>query len=362
MKFFVLVLTFTSLIQQAAAQTTITAADMPVAGDTLRYSTANVVGTSFNLNDTGANKAWDYTSLVATAQQVDTYKTAIQVNPGFLLTAPAGCYGYKVADSIPGLSALPGIGAAISVKNLYTFFNKQATPAAFTAVAFGATISGFPVASPYSIKDDWYFFPLGYGRRDSSIFAFAMSIPGLGSLKEGGNRVTRADGWGTVKTPYYTTPVSCLRVRSDVHQVDTVVITALNINLPIPLNTVDYKWLVNGQHYPAVWITTTKTGNTETISSISYRDSARTFVNVPKVNATPQTLIAYPNPAVAGLTKIDVPTAWGSYSITVFDMQSREVFTTSNNNNINLATLPPGNYLARVIGLNQKGYCVINKP
>lgn len=342
---------------QVSAQTTITAADMPVAGDTLRYSAADVIGATFDVNDTGANKVWDFTGLVPVGQQVDTYKTAIQVSPTYFLTAPAGCYGYKVADSIPGLGAfLP-----ISIRGLYTFFNKVSSPASYAAVAFGATVSGAPIAAKYSINDEWYFFPLSYGRRDSSDFAFAESLPGLGSINEGGNRVTKADAWGTIKTPFYTSGVSCLRVRSEVNQIDTVVITIANINLPVPSNTVDYKFLVNGQHYPALWVTTTKAGGMETVTSITYRDSARSFVSVPEVKATSQNLTTYPNPAATGITKINVPSSWGNYAVNVYDLQGRQVASVANSNAVDLSALPAGNYVARIAALNHTGYCVITR-
>ncbi|MDR3679775.1 MAG: T9SS type A sorting domain-containing protein [Flavipsychrobacter sp.] len=361
MKYFILLAAFSAMGLCSHAQITITVADMPVAGDTLRYSTASILGASYNLNDTGVNKAWDYRDLLVIAQQVDTYKTAIAVNPIYQFTAPAGCYGYKVADSVPGLSMIPGIGALASIKDLYTFFNVLPSPSSFAAVAFGATISNFPIASPYTINDEWYFFPLSYGRRDSSNFAFSMAIPTLGSLAVGGNRVTQADGWGTIQTPFYTTPVNCLRVRSEVNQIDTIVITALSLNFPVPSNTVDYKWLVNGEHYPALWITTTKAVGTETITGITYRDSARAFVGIPVVQTAATELSIYPNPTMNGQVKIAVPSSWGRYSISIYDIQGRELFTSHNQNEINISALPAGHYLVRVTAPGQKGYCVISK-
>src|ERR1043165_2123386 len=99
----------------AMAQITITASDMPVNKDALAYSIATPPA-SLNLYDTGANKAWDFSSLVPISQSVDSYKTAIQagyIGGGIAVTA----YGYKVLDSL----SFPG--APISAKNLYTFFN-----------------------------------------------------------------------------------------------------------------------------------------------------------------------------------------------------------------------------------------------
>src|SRR6188472_3080704 len=95
------------------AQITITAADMPVNGDTLRYSTS-LPTASLNLSNTGANIAWDYSTLVPQAQVVDTYKTAAAA--GYTGGGiPGTAFGYKVADTLPG--------APLPVKDVYVFFS-----------------------------------------------------------------------------------------------------------------------------------------------------------------------------------------------------------------------------------------------
>ena len=70
------------------AQITITASDMPVSGDTLRYSIASPVGSTINLADSGAGFSWDYSTLTPASQSVDTYKTAAAVNVLYALTIP----------------------------------------------------------------------------------------------------------------------------------------------------------------------------------------------------------------------------------------------------------------------------------
>ena len=95
------------------AQITITAADMPVNGDKLRYS-ISLPTVALNLSNTGANIAWDYSTLVPQTQVVDSYKTAAAAgySGGGI---PATAFGYKVADSLPG--------APIPVNDVYTFFS-----------------------------------------------------------------------------------------------------------------------------------------------------------------------------------------------------------------------------------------------
>src|SRR4051812_42344327 len=80
------------------AQITITASDMPVSGDTLRYSNANIIINTINLNDSGAAMTWNYSDLEPVNQVVDTYKTALSVNLAYALISLTA-YGYKVADS-----------------------------------------------------------------------------------------------------------------------------------------------------------------------------------------------------------------------------------------------------------------------
>ncbi len=100
-----------------SGQVTITATDMPVAGDTLRYSNVNPTNTGINTSVAGADLAWNYI-LTPVSQSVDTYQTAISVNPLYALTVGTTAYGYKIADSIPGLGAV----LPVSIQELYNFF------------------------------------------------------------------------------------------------------------------------------------------------------------------------------------------------------------------------------------------------
>ncbi|MBW7914342.1 MAG: hypothetical protein H3C54_11770, partial [Taibaiella sp.] len=161
----------------ANAQVSITANDMPVNGDTLRYSTTLAVGLNINLNDTGANKVWNFDTLTPLIQRVDEYKSALQVSPLYAsisLTA----YGYKVADTL-GLGGTP---LPVTVTEVYTFFSKKNSPSRFVAEGFGARISGTPVPAVYSNEDEWYYFPLNYGNDDTSDFHLKVQVTSVGSL------------------------------------------------------------------------------------------------------------------------------------------------------------------------------------
>lgn len=333
------------------SQITITAADMPAHGDTLRYSNAMPLGTSVSAADSGENMMWAY-DLTPTSQGLDEYKTPAEVNPLYAFTLPGSCYGYKIADSIPGIGL---IASGITINELYTFFNNYALPATYSAEAFGAMISGFPVGASYIIPDALYFFPLNYNNNDSSDFHLKFGLPTVASLTEKGYRKSRVDGWGTITTPYFTTPAPCIRIRSEIHEIDSVSFDSLSFG--IPRVTVEYKYLVNGQHYPAVWATANLLGGVELIYSVKFKDVFRPELNPPgppptAVNGTraaKEEVTIYPNPAVNGTTTLGVPASWKQFYVDVFDARSRQVANFKNSTELDLQALPQGNYIVRVI-------------
>jgi hypothetical protein len=312
----------------------ITASDMPANGDMLLHSNATVPA-NFNINDTGANKTWDFSSLSPLSQTIDTYKTAIQagyMGGGIAVTA----YGYKVFDSL----SFPG--APVSAKNGYTFFNIKNSPSRFIAEGFGANISGFPIAAGYSNEDTIYVFPLTYGNTKNSSYKLTASLAGIGSLSQQGTRQTRVDAWGTIKTPYFTTPVAVIRVRSEVNETDTVKLPTGNI--AVPRHYVEYKWLANSEHYPALIVTTTVNGTSETPTAAQYRDMKRSLgISGPAVSK--EVLHVYPNPATTGEVIVDVPAHWQRYNVRVFEMSGKLVKFLSNTSHIPTSGLSAGHYI-----------------
>lgn len=341
---------FLSIVNVCTAQIMITASDMPVSGDTLRYSTTGSVA-GIDITTTGAGTTWDYSSLVAVAQRVDTYKTAVQVNPLYTLISPTA-YGYKVADSFPGLGAI----LPVSVKGIYTFYNKKNSPARFIAEGFAATISGIPTPATYQDEDEIYFFPLDYGvTNDSSSFRLKFNLAAVGSMLQKGYRKTTVDGWGTIVTPFFTNPLNCIRVRSEIHEIDTIETTVpISFKFGIPRNTVEYKWLANGEHYPALWITTTLNGSTETVTSVRYRDYHRegllSIAHDPNVSI----FTTYPNPAKTAV-RVKMPKGWKDATFDIYDITGKHVGS-QNTIYIDIADLPNGKYMIVVSANAQTGY------
>lgn len=313
------------------AQTIITASDMPVSGDTLRYSIVNPISSGFSISDSGTSKVWDFSALKPISQAVDTYKTAGSINITYALTMSPTAYGYKVADSFPGLSTV----SPVTIKSLYTFFNKKTSPSRFVAEGFAAVIAGLPTPANYSDEDEWYYFPLAYGNNNSSTFALTFSIPSILGIKQSGTRSTRVDGWGTIKTPYFTTPVSCIRVRFVINEVDSINIVGTTIG--IPRNTVEYRFLTTGEHFPALWVTTNLLGSTETVSNVRYRDSKRNIGTIiAEQKSSYQVLNIFPNPNNDGHLQIETPNEWHQFEVNIFDIQSRQILSQTNNKTIDI--------------------------
>lgn len=352
MKHLLLSCTFMAAAHFANAQVTISASDMPASGDTLRNSLALPSLNSLNLSNIGANVSWDYSTLTPVSQRVDAYKTALQVNPTYAFTISPTAYGYKVADSL-GAGNLP-LPVPIQVTDIYTFFNKKSNPSRFIAEAFAANVSGLPTPANYSDEDEIYFLPLQYGNSDSSSFKLNVSILGLGGLKQEGYRKTKVDGAGTIKTPFFTTPVNCIRVRSELNEVDSITFSGTSFGFP--RKTVEYKWLTPGEHFPALWVTTDETTGTPVVTSVRYRDIYRQLqTSVGEIQARVQMLTSYPNPAKDNIT-IDVPKDWHRYQIIVFDAAGKIVAQTENQMTISTASFPAGAYVARVVSSDQTGY------
>ncbi len=333
-------------------QITITSADMPVLGDTLRYSNVNTTSAAVNLSNTGAGINWDFSGWAAVSQGVDTFKTP--ADAGF--TALNTGVGYRVADEID----LSGQGLPLSLTDPHMFYQLTNSPDCYVATSFGAFLNGSPEAAYYSDQDEIYFFPLVYNRRDTSQFRLSHATT-LGTILMKGERVTVVDGHGTVKTPYFTTPVDVLRVRSEVWQTDSVE-TILGQKIGFERRYVEYTWRANGEHYPVVRVGTTVDGSgNETVEMVRFRDTKRDNLHV--AATMPDRLFelkAWPNPVTDHL-HLNIPAAWTTYTIEIFDMQGKVVTTFANTPELDVTSLAAGSYIVRVQNGATAGYTQITR-
>jgi hypothetical protein len=305
-------------------------------GDTLRYSRSLPVGAGINTSVTGANQTWNFSSLTPIAQGVDTYKTALQVNPFYALTIAPNAYGYKVADSFPTPPGTP-----VQIRNIYAFFSKKPAnnPNRFVAEGGAMTVNGAPTAANYSDEDEYFFFPLNYGDVDSSTYALNYSIASLGSLKQTGYRKTTVDGWGTIVTPFTgSSPVSVLRLRTIVRGEDTA--TAFGQTFPIPRRIVEYRWMALGQRYPVLFVTANNATGTEVITDVRYRDVFRQITTSVRNAPAAATFSLYPNPATDAMSLIP-PRDFLSYTVEVYSAAGALIYS-----GLNETTIRTGGYAA----------------
>ena len=336
------------LALQINAQITITGTNMPVSGDTARYSSASVAMLTnpaiTSYSSTGANFTWYFDSLKVTGQSMRNFVPASATPYFFFGTG----YGEKIADSIP-------LGI-ITLKNLYNFYKKNST--SFYVDGLGITFSGFPVPNFYTDKDELYTLPLNYMDRDSTTFKFSTITNSLipFSYKKQGYRITEADGWGTVRTPYGTE--QCLRVVTTQYSIDTVKANipvgtfTLPINIGFPNYVRSYQWLTLGERVPYLEISVNVIGNNFTPTQVRYRDQIRSFTGIQELEGQ-LALAVYPNPATNQLNFI-IPSQ-GEFEISLIDVQGRVISkhkfdnrNTINQNTINIETLSQGIYSGRI--------------
>lgn len=263
MKLFTSLLAVLLLTATLHAQVVITSLDMPVSGDTLRYSTGIFDSlTLATYAQTGAGISWDFSQLEAQRQDIDEYVAASQTPYGFFFLG-GNNYGLQLFDTV-------NLGGMGSISQVYDFFSNSAT--AFEAEGRGLTFSGFPIPAFYSDKDEIYQFPLNFGDRDSSTFDFTTAIPFIGSLTTTGYRINDVDGYGMVMTPYDT--VQCIRVVTDVVSQDSVNIATLG-GFAIPNHTRTIKWLSNTERFPMVEVSGNVVAGIFAPTQVRYRDRWR---------------------------------------------------------------------------------------
>lgn len=352
-KFLFFLLMLFCFTQTSWAQISITGNDVPVANDTLRYSEANP-STFINLSQTGTNYAWDFSTLVPQSQKIDTYKTALSVNP-LLLFSYASAYGIRT--SLSGLTG--GLTLPIPVSDVYYFYQKRTSPNRYVGRGYGATISGTTLPMAYSDDDEIYYLPLAYGHHDSSSYALSTTIPNIGAIQIAGYRITDVDGWGTIITPYYTTPVNCIRLKSVTTEIDSI--TYNGITFGLPRSTIEYKWLTTGAHYPALYVTANSVFGNEVIASIRFKDQYRPLAGIENTHGVVTQLTVYPNPSAEGKTTLIIPENWQHFVLAVYDLSGKKLMEQKDYNQLDLSAFSKGNYFVQINSGCEMGMAIIQR-
>jgi hypothetical protein len=340
----VLIMTLLMFPVVLLGQITITAADMPNVGDTLRYSTALPASiTGYNFTQTGANHTWNFANLAHASQDVDTFvgvlNTSILYYPSFLGNATIARKGESM-----------NMGT-FSLTNVYDFFKEA--PGYFSQVGFAGMLSGVPFPTVYSSPDYIYRFPLTFGNTDSCNFAYNLTIPTLFTYSNQSKRVNTVDGWGTLTTPFGT--FQTVRVKSVITSRDSIASDSLPFPIP-PFTTVttEYKWLANGYRAPLLTVVMSQQPGPPTVTYMDHYKSTIGIGDQPGQQGI-SAITAYPNPASQHVVFQGAMFQNGDvYQVSLFDLAGRELYNTtitgeSGRLEADLPALPRGVCMARVI-------------
>jgi hypothetical protein len=232
------------------AQITILNTDIQKGGDIFKLSSQTNNINSINPVPAGANYSWNFSTLTADAQVIDTFLTSSQVPSAYSLYF----FGYNCAQNSPDTSYING--GILSIANICNMYKNSSTTYDFWGC--GGTISGIPIPFNCSPHDIIYRFPMNYGNNDSIDSKLFASIPNLISFKQFRHRVNQVDGWGSLIMPNGI--FNCLRLKSIIHDIDSIKLDTAYTHLPIVIiygiqqTTIEYKWLVAGQGEPLLQI------------------------------------------------------------------------------------------------------------
>ena len=333
MKFFALLLTFFAFASaEAQTQITITSSDMPVSGDTIRYSNADPT-TNIDLSQTGPNFTWDFSSLTSINQGVYEYKSASSTPYAFFFF---GNFGLKVSDSL-------GV-ANFTLEDIYQFYDTQT--GSFEATGSGIRFQGLPIPANYSDPDEIYTFPLEYGDIDSSTFKVSFQLGTFIQYQQEGDRVNEVDGWGEITTPFGT--FDCIRVRSRIEELDSVLISGVGTQFPV--TRVEYRWLANGIHIPILEVLGTELLGNFTPTQIRYRDNVPPVIDPIGISdvETARQISVFPNPASQHINIIGENIQGKEFELV--DIAGRKMTSFSPNRQvyqIDISFLSPGIYYLR---------------
>jgi hypothetical protein len=321
---------------QAQTAPTITAADMPIVGDSLRVSQALTLPTNAPpLTRNGANQTWNYAGLVPASQRVVRYNAVSSAAGALLqLTFNNALLGPDTRATLVSPQSLPlpaGTSLTLPITDPLEF--SSGTAVDFRSVGFGGTLSGTAVPVTYVSKaqqDVIYRFPLSFGGSSdvsNSLLTTPTYVASSGYFSQKRQRTNQPDAWGTLVTPFGT--FTTLRVVTTLADHDSLAIGGApgqGLTLPVVRQ---YKWLAPGVHVPLLTITTTEVAGQQTVAAVEYRDSYRRIVTLAARDAaTDAALSAYPNPSAVGAElRLAVPASSGPFTLLATDLVGRQLFS-----------------------------------
>lgn len=256
----------------AQAQPVYNATAYASSGDTI-YLTAAQPG-SYNFDTTGAGMTWNYSALTGISQRQLLFRPPTQT--GF--TFAQWPYIYNSANV--NLSSTDGQTYAlgnfqVTDPNDYFLKNNSVLEQKASSFAIAVNNTQISIKNVYTTPDVIYQFPVNYTDADSSIASFTTTIPGVYYRQTFIKRVNHVNGWGVITTPSGTYS-NCLKIMSDLMQVDTISIDTFGISLDTTYFR-EYRWLDSGTNYPVLSVRQLRTGMIYLTQEIEYYDVQQFF-------------------------------------------------------------------------------------
>lgn len=313
------------------SQISLSVSDFANAGDTVRISQADGAGLDFA--STGANFAWDFSSLVANSQTLKEFKPI-----GFASLLVFGTYGpvaptnyrasyFNPTNDLPLDQLSQFLPVSLSDLNQYS---KRMTDS-ITSLGYSIAVNGQGVPFKSDTIETRYKLPLNYNDfHYSRGYTFIDLNPVIDfKIKQYRQRTTNVDGWGTIITPKGTFPA--LRIRHDIAEIDSVYQTFFGpgqwFGTP-PIQRVEYEWFTNGEKE---WILKA----TETNGAISLVEYQEDYLGLDaSVSESGFNATVGPNPVEDVLEiNADIPVSM----VFIFDGMGRKVMETTHQQGFHLS-------------------------
>jgi hypothetical protein len=347
MKNFFFSLCLVAFNQFAVAQITINTASIPVAGDTFRYSNAQITS-AIDPIPTGANYNWDFSFLNPISQDIDTFRTVASTGTTYAFYfADLSFNANRSNQAKKGNLGVPSgpLTGGVTISDVVAFYYKSNT--LYQQTGYGATINGIGVPIGFNNKDVLYRFPMNFGDIDTSASDFNINIPNLGYYGHEQVRVSEVDGWGSLTTPFGT--FNTLRIKSTITGTDTLFLDTLGFGFSFPVNSIEYKWLGTSKSIPLLQIVATSGpfGGPPSVSSVIFRDSLRLFTGISESDLSVGEMMVYPNPTSEWVTMSINSIVQGEANLSLIGPDGRIISNVWNGN------IYTGNNIVSVNLLNQ---------
>jgi hypothetical protein len=336
-----------AFVSNSFAQISINSSDIAVVNDTAMIS----ISTQYSEIDfitTGENQIWDFTYLVATEQQIDTFydvgdaSITYQFIYNNAFTEPDYLSNYY-NSYVGSLPAIPG--GAISIESP-VFFTKNSSSASIIT-GLGLELNGNQIPAKADTVDTLYHFPMTYEDNwySRSYLLIDMNPAFDAKFKRHQQRTTIVDGWGEITTDFGT--FDAIRVKSTISYQDSIYFDITGQGNPswFPLPTpqdVEYTWWSNNNKVPLLKINTQN--NEATL--IEYKDHE--VVIGASINENDFEFNMFPNPVENSLTV----TGLAVNSIVEIINASGKVqlvqIVDNSNQNFNISDFPKGIYIVKI--------------